>query len=291
MAKSYHQILLPEKIELAGPLAEAYYNLLHGPTISYQNSPHAIGLIDLENELFGTGGWAEGDSYTGIKNIVGTKYDDVIKGNSQNNYLFGGDGNDRLFGGKGNDKLFGGKGDDFLNGNDGDDKLVGNGGADKLFGRAGADKLYGGVGADKLYGGKGNDELHGDEGADYLYGEGGDDKLYGSDGDDHLYGNDGNDNLYGGAGADIFVLDSPEKIFAQADKILDFTRGEDKIDVRTSLNDAAEVWVSREHKDNQTNMVIYENASKSVILGVLDNYSGDLGAQDFQDDVTVNEIL
>lgn len=183
MAKSYHQILLPEKIELAGPLAEAYYNLLHGPTISYQNSPHAIGLIDLENELFGTGGWAEGHSYSGIKNIVGTKYDDVIKGNSQNNYLFG------------------------------------------------------------------------------------------------------------GAGADIFVLDSPKKIFAQADKILDFTRGEDKIDVRTSLNDAAEVWVSREHKDNQTNMVIYENASKSVILGVLDNYSGDLGAQDFQDDVTVNEIL
>jgi Ca2+-binding RTX toxin-like protein len=104
MAKSYHQMLLPEKIKLAGPLAEAYYQSLHGNTISYQYSPFAIGLIDLENELFGSGGWAEGDSYTGIKNIIGTKYDDVIKGNSKNNYLFGDDGNDRLFGGKGNDK-------------------------------------------------------------------------------------------------------------------------------------------------------------------------------------------
>ena len=183
-------------------------------------------------------------------------------GNMNGGTVHGSDGRDLMLGLFRDDILFGGNGNNYILGLHGKDTLFGGNGDDILYGGSGDDMLSGGNGFDRLFGGAGDDVLSG----------GGSAPLH------HF------NKLTGGSGADSFVMDGNAEI-------LDFTRGEDKIDVRTSLNDAAESRVSREHKDNQTNMVIYENASKSVILGVLDNYSGDLGAQDFQDDVTVNEIL
>jgi len=188
-----------------------------------------------------------------------------------------------LFGGDGNDWLSGGTGINVISEDAGDDLISANGIHSSLFGGEGDDWIFGGDGRDYISGGAGDDNLNG--------GAGEWDNLHGEEGDDTLNGGLGRDTMTGGAGNDVFVLDSPEKLFAQADKILDFTRGEDKIDVRTQLNDAGEVWISRESKDNTTNMVIYEDASKSEILGILANYSGDLGAPDFLDDVTVNVIL
>ncbi|MGV3548838.1 calcium-binding protein [Rhizobium sp.] len=52
-------------------------------------------------------------------------------------------------------------------------------------------------------------------------------KLFGLDGDDWLDGRRGNDRLYGGEGADTFVFGSRYDM----DRIMDFTHGEDTIDL------------------------------------------------------------
>lgn len=52
------------------------------------------------------------DKISGIENVVGDSYDDLIKGDRKNNVLRGEGGDDRIFGGAGADILFGGLGND-----------------------------------------------------------------------------------------------------------------------------------------------------------------------------------
>jgi Ca2+-binding RTX toxin-like protein len=72
---------------------------------------------------------------TGIENVVGTAFEDTIRGNSRDNELRGGDLKDKIFGGLGADTLIG---------EGGDDELSGEGGLDTLDGGAGKDTLDGG---------------------------------------------------------------------------------------------------------------------------------------------------
>lgn len=88
------------------------------------------------------------DTLSGINNIVGTNYDDLILGNDNGDKLVGGFGDDRLGGGAGNDTLTGDAGDDVLRGFAGRDTLTGGAGDDQLEGGAGADILDGGSGFD-----------------------------------------------------------------------------------------------------------------------------------------------
>ncbi|MEP3890036.1 MAG: M10 family metallopeptidase C-terminal domain-containing protein [Hellea sp.] len=60
----------------------------------------------------GTGGEANGDTFTSIERVLGTGFDDSITGNADNNTLLGNGGNDYLAGGQGNDSLNGGAGVD-----------------------------------------------------------------------------------------------------------------------------------------------------------------------------------
>ncbi len=53
------------------------------------------------------GGDAAGDTLTGIENIIGSAYADILTGDSAANALTGGDGDDVLSGGEGDDKLIG----------------------------------------------------------------------------------------------------------------------------------------------------------------------------------------
>ena len=70
-----------------------------------------IGLtINLGNTSLNTGE-AVGDVYISIENIVGTRHDDDITGDSGNNFLRGLQGDDSLHGGDGNDFLRGDAGD------------------------------------------------------------------------------------------------------------------------------------------------------------------------------------
>jgi Ca2+-binding RTX toxin-like protein len=64
----------------------------------------------------GFNGDAEGDTYSGIENVIGSSFDDVIWGDSYDNVLNGGGGNDTLIGYGGKDILIGGAGNDTLTG-------------------------------------------------------------------------------------------------------------------------------------------------------------------------------
>ncbi len=109
-------------------------------------------------------GDAAGDTYNSIENLVGSAFNDQLRGDLLNNVLDGGAGNDRLYGRLGDDRLNGGAGNDFL---------AGGNGVDSLNGGEGDDELLGGLGADILIGGTGNDTFvfrSRDEGSDRIGG-------------------------------------------------------------------------------------------------------------------------
>ncbi len=141
-----------------------------------------------------------------------------------------------LVGGEAADRLAGDGAGNRIDGQGGDDLLGGGAGADTLLGGAGADLVAGGLGNDLLLGGRDADLLSGGAGADRLAGDSGDDWLSGGDGADRLAGGAGNDQLRGGTGADVFVAAPGGGI----DLILDFTPGEDRIDLRAHRLPGAE---------------------------------------------------
>lgn len=180
----------------------------------------------------------DGDSYSGIENLWGTKHDDTLIGDSNANILKGSGGKDTMKGGGGADVLEGGTEADEIYGDKGNDTLYGQDGNDKIYGGEGGDKLYGGDGVDNLYGGAGADTIDGGADPDHVHyddstagvtvkfnfsgaeGKGGyaegdvitsvygvigsdfDDVIWGYDGSQGLTGLDGNDDLRGADGDD-----------------------------------------------------------------------------------------
>lgn len=164
----------------------------------------------------------EPEPYTGTEGddqIFAAQGDDLVDGGAGDDVVGGGDGKDVLFGQSGNDELRGDAGNDALYGGRGSDVLWGGAGNDIMRGNRDDDDLRGGNGSDNLYGGHGHDMLSGDKHRDFLLGE---------NGNDRLDGGTGNDNLTGGAGADTFVYRNNDYGY---DRIKDFERGIDKIDV------------------------------------------------------------
>lgn len=99
----------------------------------------------------GLGGDAQGDTLSGVDNIIGSSNADVLTLHNTSGIVYGGGGADSLFGGAGNgDQLYGG---------DGGDVIDGKAGNDSLFGGAGNDTLFGGLGNDTLTGGDGEDTI------------------------------------------------------------------------------------------------------------------------------------
>ena len=209
--------------------------------VEYWSSDTGV-TVNLE-EGTGEGGDAEGDVIIGVENVQGSYYRDVLIGDNGSNYLDGLDGNDEL---RGND------GQDWLNGREGADKLDGGDGSDWVSywaseagvtvnledgtsegGHAEGDVL---VNVENIRGSDYKDILSGDEDVNILRGHDGDDELRGNNGDDRLYGNVGDDRLDGGGGADRLYGNEGNDIFIFEaghgdDRILDFTDGEDQIDL------------------------------------------------------------
>ncbi len=207
-------------------------------TIDYRGSTGAINIA--LNGQVGSGGFAEGDTLTGIERIYGSESgSDIIGGSDGRDRIYGEGGDDALFGGGGKDYISGGDGNDTLDGGDGDDVLQAGSGDDVLRGGAGADVFNGGDGEDtadysaetgafsinvdditqntgaaagdtyisieRFFGSSYEDGFLGSAGADKFYGNGGDDVIDGGDGDDYLSGGDGDDIIEGGVGRDTLV--------------------------------------------------------------------------------------
>ncbi len=87
------------------------------------------------------------DILSGVENVGGTDFNDVIYGSSDDNNLKGENGTDIIHGGAGNDNIRGDEGGNFNQGND------------QLFGDAGDDSFKGGAGNDLIDGGADRDQV------------------------------------------------------------------------------------------------------------------------------------
>jgi len=78
--------------------------------VRYENSAFGV-VVNLALGL-GSGGDAQGDSYTSIEAVAGSDHVDVLTGDAADNIFYGQGGGDDMRGGGGADKLYGGEGDD-----------------------------------------------------------------------------------------------------------------------------------------------------------------------------------
>lgn len=161
-------------------------------TVSYEAATVAAqAYLTSDKQQFNSGA-AVGDIYTGVENLTGSKFADVLGGDGGDNILMGGEGNDTLMGDAGKDKLQGGTGvntasyvastasvtlDLASGGTVGDaegdsytdiQNVIGSDFADTLTGDSNANQIDGGAGNDTLIGGAGNDTLLGGDGDDTL---------------------------------------------------------------------------------------------------------------------------
>ncbi len=133
-------------------------------TISYRDSGLAGVNVDLS---IGTAtGMASAqvghDRLSGIENILGSDFADLLTGDAKDNVIFGGQGDDTLTGGDGNDVLSGELGNNTLLGGEGNDTLHGGLGLDQLQGGSGDDLMVAGLFSGAVltvYGGTGSDTI------------------------------------------------------------------------------------------------------------------------------------
>ena len=184
------------------------------------------------------------DTFFLVENLIGSRFNDILRGNSARNELFGIDGNDRLLGEGGNDHLSAGAGNDTLDGGGGFNFLKGGSGvdtADYINAQAFLEiDLANGFAitndrSDTLVE---IEAVRGSVFADEIIGDKFGNTLSGMSGNDVIDGGQGNDALSGGTGADTFrfVARAATKFGAETDfgfdRIVDFSRSSgDKIDL------------------------------------------------------------
>ncbi|MAP93380.1 MAG: hypothetical protein CMK07_00365 [Ponticaulis sp.] len=168
------------------------------------------------------------------------------------------------------------------------------------------ESIWGSDFSDRILGDELGNDLAGIDGDDVLFGRGGDDVLDGGANNDTIYGGTGNDIVYGGRGADVLSGGAGEDIFyhlssldstmtpAGRDRILDFTQGEDKIDISVlgiesfiaqatfSGTGTSEVRYQAAAGGTKTFVQIDENGDGTADMGIiLDQAFINLTADDF----------
>jgi Ca2+-binding RTX toxin-like protein len=108
-------------------------------TATYDDATARV-VVDLIDSLPRNTGGAGKDTLIGIENLIGSGFNDILRGS---------DGANRIEGGAGNDSIVGRAGDDILLGGEGNDTLTGGLGKETLTGGAGADTFVFG-GADSI---------------------------------------------------------------------------------------------------------------------------------------------
>ncbi len=169
----------------------------------------ASGAVSVNLLLQSATGAAGTDTLKDIERVVGTGFNDVLRGNSVANTLEGAAGNDILDGFHGADTMIGGTGDDWYYVDDAGDvitEVAGQGTLDRAFASA-SYALAAAVSVEilstTLQTGTTSINLFGNELNNIIVGNNGENLLNGGSGDDTLYGHNGNDVLVGGLGADL----------------------------------------------------------------------------------------
>ncbi len=183
-------------------------------TVSYARAAEGV-KADLGK---GTATGEGSDRLFAIDNLIGSRFDDVLTGDSGPNTLNGGDGNDLLAGGAGNDSLVGGKGSDTADFRKAQAAVT----VDLAAGTAS------GEATDSL---SGIENVLGSAFGDVIAGSSSRNALDGGDGRDTLNGGTGADRLTGGRGRDTFIYDKRDA----ADVIVDFKPGEDRLQIDNAV--------------------------------------------------------
>ncbi len=221
-------------------------------TVGYSNAVARV-RVDL---AAGTASGGDGiDELRSIENVVGSRFDDVLRGTKAPNEIRGGDGADLIKGRAGADRLIGAQGADELFGAAGGDVLRGSGGNDVIHGGGGDDVVRGGTGDDLLEPGAGDDAVAGGAGSNTIYygssprrvtvdlaagtvsGRGRDvtagiHNVVGSDHDDDIRGNGAGNTLDGRAGDDVIRggAGTDQLVGSEGDDVLDGGTGPDVVD-------------------------------------------------------------
>ena len=192
----------------------------------YNQSDAAID-VDL-NQATQTGGHAEGDTFTSIERVYGSRFDDDISGDSGGNLLRGHIGDDTLVGRSGNDFLRGDAGGDVLNGGGDRDWALYNGSDAAITVNLDTGAASGGhadgdtfISIENVLGSRFGDTITGDSESNFLRGNTGADTIEGGTNDD---------NLEGGTGGDTFVFNDGDG----DDTVLDFEDGTDTLRVEAA---------------------------------------------------------
>lgn len=214
--------------------------------------------IDLTRQRDNEGA-ALGERFTSIEKFLGTRYDDLLTGDSGASEFWGRHGHDRIDPGTGADYVNGGAGNDFVVARSGNILLQGGEGFDTLdlggFGTgltiklAPVSTIHAGtefLGFERFIGSDGDDYLsavqsltsvmlEGGAGQDRLRGSAEGDTLRGGADRDWLFGDAGDDLLIGGAGADVFLYARREQNEQAVgnDTIADFDTATDRLSIRT----------------------------------------------------------
>lgn len=284
-----------------------------GDEADFYTSSSAV-LVDLAN------GFADGegsDVLIDIENVRGSRFDDTILGDSEDNLLEGHEGGDSIEGGDGidtfrfrqqydNDTVSGGEAividEVTLDGSEshltytytpGTGLLIEDGNGQSVLltdwtgdGDYGISLGYGSIDdiivgtsdPDTLDGGVGNDSISGLEGDDLLIGGEGHDTIYGDDGIDTIYGNEGNDILFGGTTVPYFTSSDYE--------LIDGGAGHDYIDAGEGLthvvggagNDILQGALFLNNYTNNTTRADYSAATAAINVTM----AGGLGSGDSQ---------
>lgn len=155
-----------------------------------------------------TDAFGDTDSISGFEQVVGTQFNDTIRGDYASNYFEGSGGSDLLLGGAGDDGLEGNAGNDTLDGGAGSDnanydfEAVQGVFVDLAAGTAtdehgDIDTL---ISIESVTGTQFNDTIRGNDASNHFDGRGGDDLLVGGSEEDFLRGGVGNDTIDGGEG-------------------------------------------------------------------------------------------